>query len=290
MSDDLVIWVGDGLKPAAHATVSVFDAGFQSGDAVWEGMRVYNGAVLRLDEHLARLEESARIVRLRLPFDRAGIASAIRETLSANSFTTDTHIRLMVTRGTRRTSGMDPSTAPAVGTLVIIAERKPTLPEPASQVLQTASVRRPQPDVVAATLHHSNQLNSIMARLEVLDSPGVDAALMLDKDGYVAEADSANIFCVHGNEVTTPIPTACLRGITRRTVLDLSRAAGYETSESRVPLHDLYSADEVFITGTICELTPIVKVDGRVVGTGTPGPVWRDLLTRYRAMVDEETR
>lgn len=290
MARELMVWVGDGLRAAKDAAVSVFDAGFQSGDAVWEGMRVYNGRVFRLEDHLARLEESSRILRIPLPFDRDGLFCAIHETLSANGFTTDTHIRLMVTRGTRRTSGMDPSTAPRAGTLVVIGEHKPVLADPKPQTLQTASVRRPQPDVLAATLHHSNQLNSIMARLEVVDQLGVDAALMLDSDGYVAEADSANIFCVHEDRVKTPVPTACLRGITRQIVLDLSREAGFHTAEERIPLHDMYSADEVFVTGTICELAPVIKVDGRVVGTGQPGPVWKSLLGAYRALVEEATQ
>ena len=180
----------------ADAAVSVFDASFQSGDAIWEGLRVYNGMVFRLEEHLDRLEHSAHAMRIRSPVAGTGSADALSETLRANDATHDTHVRLMVTRGTRSTSGMDPANAPREGTLVIVPEHKPVDPEPVAQRLRTASVRRPQPQVLDPSIHHANQLNSILARLEVIDEPDVDAALMLDVHGFVAEADTANIFCV----------------------------------------------------------------------------------------------
>jgi branched-chain amino acid aminotransferase len=289
MSREVQIFVDDRVVPASQATVSVFDAGFQSGDAVWEGMRVYNGRVLKLDRHLRRLEESAHALRIRLPYDGAGIARAIADTLDANGFTEDTHIRLMVSRGSRSTSGMDPRNAPPVGTLVIIAEQKPVASAPAPQRLRTASIRRPHPQFVDANIHHSNQLNSILARLEILDEPDIDATLMLDAFGYVAEADTANIFCVTEGRVRTPFATSCLHGITRGTVMDLASDADYPTTEEQLTLFDLYNADEVFVTGTVCELVPVTVIDARTIGTGEPGPVWRDLLDRYRAHVKEET-
>ncbi len=290
MNDSLKIYVRDEVVPAAQATVSVFDAGFQSGDAVWEGMRVYNGRVLKLDRHLRRLEESAHALRIRLPYDTAGTAAAIQETLDANDFRDDTHIRLMVSRGSRVTSGMDPRNAPAVGTLVVIAEQKPVPADPEPQRLRTASVRRPHPQFADASIHHSNQLNSILARLEVLDEPEVDATLMLDAFGYVAEADTANIFLVTEGAVRTPLATSCLHGITRGAVMELAAGAGYPTSESALTLFDFYNADEVFVTGTVCELVPVTMIDSRRIGSGEPGPVWRDLLNRYRDQVEELTR
>jgi branched-chain amino acid aminotransferase len=288
--DDLKVFVGDSIVRAGDAAVSIFDASFQSGDAIWEGMRVYNGRVLFLDRHLDRLEGSSHALRIPLPYPRAAISAAIATTLKANGFDRDTHIRLMVSRGQRTTSGMDPANAPARGHLVIIAEPKPVADEPAPQTLRTASIRRPSPAVLDPSIHHSNQLNSILARLEVTDDPGVDAALMLDSHGYVAEADTANIFCVTSGHVRTPIASSCLHGITRETILELSREAGYETSEEQLTLYDLYTADEVFLTGTVCELVPVTTVDGRQVGTGSPGPVWRDLLTKYRKLVEESTK
>ena len=290
MSDPLLIHIDGELVPAGQAKVSVFDAGFQSGDAIWEGLRAYNSTVLRLDEHLDRLEHSARALRITLPATRAEITRAVAETLSANQMTDDAHVRLMVTRGARSTSGMDPWNAPPAGTLVIIAEHKPIEPDPAPLRLRTASTRRPHPQVLDPGIHHANQLNSILARLEVLDDQDVDAALMLDCDGFVAEADTANVFAVIGGGLHTPLATACLHGITRRMVLALGRQAGLVVNERQITLFDLYRADEVFLTGTVCELVPVTVIDGREVGDGKPGPFWRSLLDGYRALVDEETR
>jgi branched-chain amino acid aminotransferase len=290
MSDPLLIHVAGELVPAEQARVSVFDAGFQSGDAIWEGLRVYNGTVLRLGEHLDRLEHSARALRITLPVPREEISDAVAETLSANQMTDDAHVRLMVTRGARSTSGMDPRNAPSAGTLVIIAEHKPVEPDPAPQRLRTASIRRPQPQVLDPGIHHANQLNSILARLEVLDDPEIDAALMLDGNGFVAEADTANVFGVIDGGLHTPLPTGCLHGITRRMVLALGRQAGLVVIERQLTLFDLYRADEVFLTGTVCELVPVTVIDGREIGDGKPGPFWRSLLEGYRALVDEETR
>jgi branched-chain amino acid aminotransferase len=287
---ELRVYVGDRVLPLSQASVSVLDAGFQSGDAVWEGLRVYNGRVLELARHLRRLEESAHALRIRLPYDAAGFTRAVQETLDANGFVDDTHVRLMVSRGARSTSGMDPRNAPPVGTTVVVAEHKPVAAEPAPQRLRTASIRRPPPQFVDPAIHHANQLNSILARLEILDEPEVDATLMLDAAGFVAEADTANLFCVTGGAVRTPSATSCLHGITRGAVLDLCRTAGYRTTEEQLTLFDLYNAEEVFVTGTVCELVPVVVLDGRRIGSGTPGPVWRDLLDRYRARVHELTR
>lgn len=290
MESTLQVYVDGAIVPAAEATVSVFDAGFQSGDAVWEGLRVYHGTVLRLRDHLIRLERSAAALRITLPLSREEIAKAVHDTLAANEFTHDAHIRLMVTRGARSTSGMDPRNAPPRGCLVIIAEQKPVETSPAPQRLRTSSIRRPHPHVLDPGIHHANQLNSILARLEVWQDEGVDAALMLDTDGFVAEADTANIFCVSDGVLRTPFPTSCLHGITRATVLEEAGALGVPAREERLSLFEFYSADEVFVTGTVCELVPVVAIDGRTIGTGQPGPVWRKLLDAYRSRVDRETR
>ena len=290
MSQDLQVYVDGKIVPAAGGHISVFDAGFQSGDAIWEGLRVYNGRVFRLEQHLSRLEASAKAMRITLPLARDEIAAAVAETLAANGMETDTHIRLMVTRGSRSTSGMDPRNAPASGTLVILPERKPVDAAPKPQRLRTASIRRPGPQILDPSIHHANQLNSILARLEILDEPDIDATLMLDAAGYVAEADTANIFCVTDGVLRTPLPTACLHGITREIVLGLAAGAGYDVHEQALTLFDLYSADEVFLTGTVCELVPVTGIDSRTIGTGQPGPHWRRLLELYRGLVEEETR
>ncbi len=289
MTRAVVCYVKGQLVESARASVSVFDAGFQSGDAIWEGLRVYAGNVFRLEQHLDRLEQSAQALRIVLPGGREGIRDALHTTLAANDMVEDTHVRLMVTRGTRSTSGMDPRNAPAEGTLVIVPEHKRVDVEPAPQRLRTASIRRPQPQVLDPSIHHANQLNSILARLEVVDDPDVDAALMLDVQGFVAEADTANIFCVVDGGLWTPPATACLHGITRGIVLGLGPTAGLRSGERALTLFDLYRADEVFLTGTVCELVPVTRIDARQIGGGRPGPVWRDLLDRYRDLVRAET-
>ena len=285
---ELKIYLEGNIVPASQAKVSVFDAGFQSGDAVWEGMRVYDGVILRLDDHLRRLRDSANALRITLPLSEPDIAAAIYATLAANQFETDTHIRLMCSRGTRSTSGMDPRNAPPVGSLVIIPEQKPVNENPTPQRLRTASIRRPFPQVVDPGIHHSNQLNSILARLEVINDPGIDASLMLDTDGFVAEADTANIFCVSDGILRTPFANSCLHGITRGTIIELGRELGLEVKEERLPLFEFYRADEVFVTGTVCELVPIIEIDGHTIGSGEPGPVWRKLLDAYRTRVVRE--
>ena len=282
------VYVGDRVVDSEQPQVSVFDAGFQSGDAIWEGLRVYAGRVLRLEQHLARLEDSAKALRITLPMPLDAVGAAIEETLGANGFTDDAHVRLMVTRGTRSTSGMDPRNAPPAGTLVIVPEAKPVPEAPDPQRLRTASIRRPAAHTLDPSIHHANQLNSILARLEVLDEPDVDATLMLDAHGYVAEADTANVFCVKDGVLLTPLPTACLHGITRGIVLELGRDLGYEVHERQLTLFDLYTADEVFVTGTVCELVPVTVLDARTIGTGEPGPHWRRLLDAYRDLVRRE--
>jgi branched-chain amino acid aminotransferase len=283
----LKVYARGAIVERENAHVSMFDSSFQSGDQVWEGMRVYHGTVFRLDAHLERLEHSAKILRIVLPLDRAGLANAVRATLASNGFAHDVHIRLMVSRGERTTSGMDPRTAPRAGHLYIIAEEKPVAERPVAQRLRTSSIRRPPPDVLDPSIHHANQLNSILARMQVMET-GVDAALMLDVQGFVAETDTANIFCVRGGRVLTPLPVACLHGITRAVVIDEARRLGIDVQERSLSLADFYSADEVFTTGTAQELVPVVAIDDRVVGSGQPGPIWERLLLAYRALIAAE--
>lgn len=286
---ELQIWVDGSIHPRHDARVSVFDAGFQSGDAVWEGLRVYNGTVFRLNEHLDRLRASANAVGIKLPLSLDALGQAIYATIASNvGFGDGVHIRLIISRGVRSTSGMDPRNA-SHPTTVIIPERKPVLASPSPQRLRTASTRRPAPQVLDATIHHANQLNTILARLEAL-SAGADAALMLDERGFVAEADTANIMVLHRGCLLTPSPRACVHGITRGVVLDLARNFHIPVEEREVSLFEVYSADEVFLTGTVCELVPIVEVDSRIIGSGHPGSEWEKLLAAYRNVVESETR
>ncbi|MGH7190815.1 MAG: aminotransferase class IV [Acetobacteraceae bacterium] len=285
----LLVSVNGQVVPRAEAKVSVFDASFQSGDSVWEGLRVYNGRIFRLRQHLDRLAHSAAALGISsLPHET--ISRALAEVLAANGFRGDCHIRLMLSRGERRTSGMDPRNAEGGPTLVIIPELKPVSAEPEPQKLITASMRRPTPQFLDPSIHHSNQLNSILARLEAIRQ-GVDAALMLDVNGFVAEADSANIFAVIDGVVTTPARGSFLRGITRQCLIDLARELNGTVEERNIALAEIYGASEVFVCGTVCEVVPVAAIDGRDVSRHwADPPVWRRLLRAYRAMVERETR
>ena len=284
----LFVSINGEVVPRDEAKVSVFDASFQSGHSVWEGLRVYNGTVFRLDTHLDRLEESSIAVGIP-PLPKDYVARAIKEVLAANDFVDGCHIRLIVSRGERFTSGMDPRNAIGDPTLVIIPEHKPVSEDPIPQRFVTSSIRRPTPQYLDPSIHHSNQLNSILARLEAIRQD-VDAALMLDGNGFVAEADSANIFCVIDGMIATPARGSFLRGITRQCVINLARDLGYVVEERNITLAELYSAEEVFISGTVCEIVPIVEVDGRDVHRRWgESPIWRRLLREYRSLVQRET-
>lgn len=263
------------------ARVSVFDASFQSGDAVWEGLRLYRGVIFRLDEHLDRLYRSAKALEIAIPIDASSLANDLYAALRANGHHDGVHVRLMVSRGERRTSGMNPQNVDGPATVVIIPELKPVPEVPPEVRLRTVGIRRPEPDVLDPAIHSANQLNSILAKLEA-NRAGVDGALMLDRHGFVAETDTSNIFLVRAGALATPRSTACLHGITRRVVIELARASGRPTLETDISLMDFYSADEVFTTGTVQEVVPVAEIDGRVIGAGTIGPVTAQLVAAYR--------
>lgn len=279
-ASDLQVYVNGSLVPRAAACVSVFDAGFQSGDGVWEGIRVYRGRVFELDAHVDRLFDSAKALHIGLPLTREEIKDALFTTLRANQLYDEAHIRLMVTRGVRRTSGMNPQFVESRPTIVIIAEHKPPIFDKDGITLIASSVRRPPPDTLDPKIHHANQLNSILAKIES-NRAGADGAVMLDTRGFVAETDSMNLFIVKGGEIVTPLTNACLHGITRGLVIMLGRANGIAVIERDISLLEVHTADEVFSTGTVAEIVPVVEVDGRTIGTRTPGPLTLRMAAWY---------
>jgi branched-chain amino acid aminotransferase len=269
---DLMVSVGGRLTHRDQAAVSPFDSVVQGGDAVWEGLRVYNGRIFRLDEHLARLRRSAQALAFtQIPSD-AAITAEIRRTLAANQMTDDVHIRLTLTRGVKITSGMDPRLNQSGPTLIVLAEHKPPVYDATGIALITASVRRPAPDILDPKVHHNNLLTSILAKVEA-NAAGADDALMLDQRGFVAETNATHIFLISGERLGTPSTAACPEGITRQAVLDLAADAGIGCTVGDYSLTQLYTADELFVTGTMGGLTPVLSLDGRVIGTGKPGPV-----------------
>ena len=284
---DIQVWVGDGLVPRAEAKVSVFDSSVQGGDAVWEGIRVYDGRVFQLDAHLDRLLASAHILAFAGVPSRNEVRTAIFRTLEANGMRDQAHMRLTLTRGPKVTSGMSPEFNRQGPCLIVLAEWKKPVYDADGVRLITASVRRNSPQTLDSKIHHNNLLNNILAKIEA-NLAGVDDAVMLDLHGYVSETNATNIFAVKNGALVTPHADSCLPGVTRRVVLELARAEGIEAAERNVSLSELYVADEVFTTGTMGELSPVLEIDGRKIGSGAAGEMTRRLRRLYREKASSE--
>jgi branched-chain amino acid aminotransferase len=269
---DLMVSVGGRLTHRDEAAVSPFDSVVQGGDAVWEGLRLYDGRIFELTGHLARLRRSAQALAFAsIPPDEEIIAE-IRRTLAANQMTDNVHIRLTLTRGVKVTSGMDPRLNQSGPTLIVLPEHKPPVYDTSGIRLITASVRRPAPDSLDPKIHHNNLLNSILAKIEA-NVAGADDAIMLDHRGFVAETNATHVFAVTGGILATPTTGACPEGITRAAVLGLAGAAGLDVAIGDYSLTQLYTARELFVTGTMGGIVPVLALDGRPIGTGQPGPV-----------------
>jgi branched-chain amino acid aminotransferase len=280
---DLVVNVGGRLTHRDEAAVSPFDSVVQGGDAVWEGLRLYGGRIFALDEHLARLRRSAQALAFaEIPSDEE-ITAQLRRTLAANGMTDGVHVRLTLTRGVKTTSGMDPRLNTSGPTLIVLAEHKAPVYGTGGISLVTASVRRPTPDVLDPKIHSNNLLGSILAKIEA-NVAGADDALMLDARGMVAETNATHLFFVTAGTLRTPTTDACPEGITRATVLRLAAEAGLPVEVGHWSLPQVHAADEAFVTGTMGELTPVVRVDGRQIGGGGTGPVTRRLSQAYAAL------
>ena len=277
---DLIVNVGGRLSHRDEAGVSPFDSVVQGGDAVWEGLRLTDGRIFALEEHLARLRRSAHALGFAsVPTDESIIAEITR-TLAANSMRTGVHIRLTLTRGVKVTSGMDPRLNVSGPTLIVLAEFKDPVYDTAGITLVTASVRRPAPDCLDPKIHHNNLLPSILAKIEA-NVAGADDAVMLDHRGFIAETNATHIFMVKAGTLGTPTTVSCPEGITRAAVLELATSAGLPWLAGDFTLPQLYAADEAFVTGTMGGLVPVLSVDGRVIGDGQPGPVTGQLTARY---------
>jgi len=282
---DIVYWVNGVLRHRDEPGISPFDSVVQGGDAVWEGLRLYQGAIYGLTAHLARLRRSAAALNFAAIPDDAAITAAIAETLRANRMVDGVHIRLTLTRGVKVTSGMDPRLNRSGTTLIVLAEHKAPVYDTTGLRLITASVRRPGPDVLDPKIHHANLLNSILAKIEA-NVAGADDALMLDGRGFVAETNATHLFAVTGGSLVTPHTVACPEGITRQTVLELAAAAAIPAVVRDVSLAEMYAADEVFCTGTMGEIAGVTTIDGRPIGAGRPGP----LTTRIAELYQEYAR
>jgi len=281
---DLKVYIDGELLHRDRAGISVFDSVVQGGDAVWEGLRVYSGRVFSLEAHLDRLFDSAHALMFAGIPTRDEVSNAIFQTLRANGMHDGVHIRLTLTRGRKITSGMDPRLNQAGCTLIVVAEHKPPVYPPAIK-LATSSVRRNSPMSIDSKIHHNNLINNILAKIEA-NNAGADAGIMLDKDGYVAEANGVNVFTIRRGIVYTPHADYCLPGITRATILELCAGNNIPAYEKRLSLTEFYTADEVFTTGTMGELTRVKSIDGRAIINTHNGSV----LERLNGLFAEFTK
>ena len=280
---DLTVNVNGRLLHRDEAGVSPFDSVVQGGDAVWEGLRLYDGRIFKLEEHLARLRSSAGALALaEIPSDEK-IIGEIRKTLAANRMRDGVHIRLTLTRGVKYTSGMDPRLNQSGPTLIVLAEHKAPVYDRAGLRLVTSSLRRFDPDALDPKIHHANLLQSILAKIEA-NGAGADDALMLDRRGFVAETNATNFFIVTGGVVMTSRAVACPEGITRATVLELCAENGISSRVKDLSLTEAYRADEAFCSGTMGELASVTEIDGRTIGDGQPGPMTAHLGELFQAL------
>ena len=284
---DLIVNVNGKLVHRDQAAISPFDSAVQGGDAVWEGLRLYDGRIFKLTEHLDRLRSSALALAFHDIPTHEAITGEVRRTLAANGMRDGVHIRLTLTRGVKYTSGMDPRLNTSGPTLIVLAEHKPPVYDKGGITLITSTIRRPPPDVLDPKIHHCNLIPSIMAKIQA-NAAGADDALMLDSRGFVAETNATHVFLVSGGEVLTSYEHACPEGITRATVLGICRTHGIPHREKDLSLTEVYRADEMFCTGTMGELAAVVRVDGRAIGTGQPGPVTRRLGELFRELTRRE--
>ncbi len=280
---DLIVNINGALVHRDEAGVSPFDSSVQNGDAVWEGLRVYDGRIFKLHEHLARLMSGARALRYAGSPSTDEIIEQIRRTLEANDMRDGVHIRLTLSRGVKYTSGLDPRINTAGCSLFILAEHKPPVYDKTGVRLITAAHRRPPSDVLDQKIHSCNQLTSILAKLEA-NAAGADDALMLDTRGFIAETNATHVFLVSDGAVITPTTAACPEGITRQTVLELC-GDDPRVEVRDVTLAEAYRADEMFCTGTMGEIAPVLEVDGRTIGDGRMGPLTAEIATRFEACV-----
>lgn len=284
---DLLVHINGALVHRDKAGVSPFDSTVQNGDAVWEGLRLYQGRIFRLDQHLDRLYRSAEMLRYQGLPERSAVIDALRETLAANRMKDGVHVRLTISRGLKYTSGLDPRLNTRGCSLFILAEFKAPVYARDGVRLVTVRQRRPFADVLDQTIHSCNQLTSILAKMQATDA-GADDALMLDTADNLAETNATHIFLVKNGRVRTPTTRACPTGITRATILELCEKHDIPHEIADIPAVDIPDADEVFCTGTMGEVIPVTQIDTTLYQAGRPGPVTARLAELFRELTETE--
>jgi len=288
-NENLLIYINGEFVRRNDAKISVFDSGFLLGDGFWESFRIHNGQLAFFDRHMARLFENAKALALDLPFEAGEIRQALMQTIQANQMDDTAHLRLIITRGIKKTPYQDPRVNVGRPTMVIIAEYKAPNPKVAEQGIRlfTVHVRRGHPDVLDPKLHTLSKLNCILARIQATQA-GADEGLMLDPHGFVATCNSTNFFIVRRGEVWTSTGDYCLHGTTRGVVIEICHDAGLPVFEKSFSLVEVYSAEEAFVTGTFGGIIPVVEVDGRIIGARNRGQTTQRIQGLYKARLDRE--
>ena len=283
------IYINGDFFPRDEAKISVFDSGFLVGDGIWEGIRLHHGVFAHLDRHLDRLFAGAAAIALDIGLDREGIEAALRATVERNDMHDNVHVRLMITRGDKKTPSQHPSNNIGGPNIVIIAEHKAADPDVRDRGISlfTATVRRPAPDTLDQKLNCHSKLHEVIALIQAT-SAGADEALMLDPTGAVATCNATNFFIIDRDGLHTATGQYNLNGITSELVCEVAEAAGIPVHRHAFSLTDVYAADEAFVTGTFGGLTPVHTIDGRTIGTGEQGPMTIRLRELYEAAIEAD--
>ena len=288
-NQEIKIFINGELLPRADAKISVFDSGYLVGDGVWEAMRLHDGVLVFLDLHLNRLWQAAATIGMTLKFTRQELIKKIWKTLNANNMYNDVHLRVMVTRGIKKTPSQDPRLTISDPNLVIIAEHKKADPKTKEKgiTLFTSTIRRGSPDYLDPRLNCHSKLHEVQALIQAIEA-GADEALMLDIHGFVATCNATNFFIIKNGEVWTSTGQYCMNGITRGNIIKVCKRNHIVCKQKNFSLYDVYGADEAFVTGTFGGLTPVIKIDGRIIGDGKYGSLSRKLSALYEELIQME--
>ena len=288
-NENVKIYINGEFHSRENAQISVFDSGFLVGDGIWEGLRLHNGKFAFLDKHLDRLFAGASAIHLDIGLNKEELVNALLETVEINEMTDDVHVRIMITRGNKKTPSQHPSNVIGGPNIVIIAEHKVADPSISQEgiTLFTVTVRRPPPDTLDQRLNCHSKLHEVIALIQAIEA-GADEALMLDPTGSVATCNATNFFIIKNEEVWTSTGEYCLNGITRELIIEIARNNGMKAFEKPFSLTDVYSANEAFVTGTFGGLTPVTQVDGRKIADGRIGKTTMLLQDLYKEVVNAE--
>ncbi|WP_369999817.1 aminotransferase class IV [Winogradskyella sp.] len=290
-NNSILISINDELFNRNDAKISVFDSGYLVGDGVWEALRLHDGVLVFLEDHLNRLWQSAKTVGMALPFTKEELTNKVWKTLNANKMTDGVHVRIMVTRGIKKTPSQDPRLTISAPNVVIIPEYKTASKDSKEKgiTLFTSTVRRGSPDYLDPRLNCHSKLHEVQALIQAIEA-GADEALMLDVHGFVATCNATNFFMVKNNEVWTSTSKYCMNGITRAKVIEVCNANDIICVEKDFSLFDVYGADEAFVTGTFGGLTPVIKIDGRTIGEGKLGVMTKKLSNLYENLIETQVK